>query len=154
MAGSSPSHSYLLLFQSKPNYSLVFFNNRQFVTQTPIDYFVYDITWCQSKQLFLLATDYYLFEYYPIDNRLSKPYGNRDSTRIQSSLTCNSTDVYVLHKPDMIICQRDLQQSFEKRNQWSKDHFMLEKTDEIIAMIRIDEQKQISNLFIYDNLKQ
>jgi len=54
----------------------------------------------------------------------------------------------------MIIYQRNLQQPFEKRNQWSKDHFMLEKTDEIIAMIRIDEQKQISNLFIYDNLKQ
>lgn len=148
MAGSTLSHRYLLIFQSKPTYSLIFLNNKQFISQFPIDYFINDITWCQSRQIFLLATDYYLFEYYPINNRLSKPYRDLQSTRIQSSLACSSTDIYILYKPDMMIYQRNLQQPFDKRNQWSKDVLMHEKTDQIIASIRIDEQKQIMALSI------
>jgi len=122
---------------------LVFIENNQHITRTPIDYFVYDICWSQSTQVFLIATEYYLYEFYPLNNRLSQPYGNPKSTRLLWSLTCNLTDLYVIHKPDMIMYQRDLRKPFEKKNEWSKNDIMCEKGDQIIGSIRIDEQKQI-----------
>jgi hypothetical protein len=143
IAGSPLHHNYLLIFQTKPYFSLVFIEDNQHITRTPIDYLVYDICWSQSTQVFLIATEYYLYEFYPLNNRLSQPYGNPKSTRLLWSLTCNLTDLYVIHKPDMIMYQRDLRKPFEKKNEWSKNDIMCEKGDQIIGSIRIDEQKQI-----------
>jgi hypothetical protein len=45
----------------------------------------------------------------------------------------------------MIMYQRDLQNSFEKKRKWHKNDIMCEKGDQTIGSIRIDEQKQICN---------
>lgn len=145
MAGSPLYHNYLLIFQSKPKFSLIFIEDNKHITQTSIDYFVYDICWSQSTQVFLIATEYYLYEFYPLNSRLSKPYGNLKSTRILWSLACNLTDLYIIHKPDMIMYQRDLKKPFEKKKEWLKNDIMCEIDDQIIGSIRIDEQKQICN---------
>jgi hypothetical protein len=145
MAGSPLYHNYLLIFQSKPKFSLIFIENNKHITQTSIDYFVYDICWSQSTQVFLIATEYYLYEFYPLNSRLSKPYGNLKSTRILWSLACDLTDLYIIHKPDMIMYQRDLKKPFEKKKEWLKNDIMCEIDDQIIGSIRIDEQKQICN---------
>jgi len=145
MAGSPLYHNYLLIFQSKPKFSLIFIEDNKHITQTSIDYFVYDICWSQSTQVFLVATEYYLYEFYPLNSRLSKPYGNLKSTRILWSLACNLTDLYIIHKPDMIMYQRDLKKPFEKKKEWLKNDIMCEIDDQIIGSIRIDEQKQICN---------
>jgi hypothetical protein len=145
MAGSSLHHDYLLIFQSKPFFSLIFIEDNKHITRTSIDYFVYDICWSQSTQVFLIATEYYLYEFYPLNNRLSKPYGNPKSIRMLWSLACNLTDLYIIHKPDMIMYERDLKKPFEKKREWMKNDILCEKDDQIIGSIRIDEQKQICN---------
>ncbi len=145
MAGSSLHYDYLLIFQSKPYFSLVFIEDTKQISRTPIDYFVYDICWCQSTQVFLIATEYYLYEFSPLNNRLSKSYGDSKSTRTLWGLACNLTDLYIIHKPDMIMYQRDLKNSFEKKRKWQKNDIMCEKDDQTIGSIRIDEQRQICN---------
>ncbi|CAF4181127.1 unnamed protein product [Rotaria sp. Silwood2] len=153
MAGSPLHHDYLLIFQSEPYFSLVFIENNKHITRTPIDYFVNDICWSQTTQVFLIATEYYLYEFYPLNNRLSQPYGNSKSSRILWSLACHLTDLYIIHKPDMIMYQRDLKKPFEKKREWLKNDIMCENGDQFIGSIRIDEQRQILALSIkqYDN---
>ncbi len=153
MAGSSLDQNYLLIFQSKPTFSIIFLEDNKYITQTPIDYFVYDICWSQSTQVFLVATEYYLYEFNPINTRLSQPYGNLKSSLMLWSLTCNLTDLYIIHKPDMILYQRDLKNPFEKKKEWLKNDIMCEKGDQFIHSIRINEQKQICNSLIYINFK-
>ena len=152
MAGSPFHDNYLLIFQSKPCFSLVFIEDDKRISQIPIDYFVLDICWSQSTQVFLVATEYYLYEFYPLNNRLSKPYGNFKSTRSLWTLACNLTDLYIIHKPDMILYERDLKRPFEKKRKWETNDIMCEKGDQIIGCIRIDEQRQICNYSIYDKL--
>ncbi len=145
MAGSSLHHNYLLIFQTNPYFSLVFIKDNQHITRTSIDYFVYDICWSQSTQVFLIATEYYLYEFYPLTNRLSQPYGNPKSTQLLWRLTCNLTDLYIIYKPDMIMYQQNLKKPFEKKNKWLKNDIMCKKDDQMIGSIRIDEQQQICN---------
>ncbi|CAF4780226.1 unnamed protein product, partial [Rotaria sp. Silwood2] len=97
--------------------------------------------------------EYSLYEFYPLNNRLSQPYGNSKSSRILWSLACHLTDLYIIHKPDMIMYQRDLKKPFEKKREWLKNDIMCENGDQFIGSIRIDEQRQILALSIkqYDN---
>jgi hypothetical protein len=145
MAGSPLHYDYLLIFQSKPYFSLVFIEDNKLISRTLIDHFVYDICWSQSTQVFLIATEHYLYEFCPLNNRLSQSYGDSKSTRILWSLACSLTDLYIIHKPDMIMYQRDLKKPFEKKREWQKNDMMCEKGDQTIGSIRIDEQRKIRN---------
>ncbi|CAF1092232.1 unnamed protein product [Rotaria sp. Silwood1] len=148
MSGSPLHHDYLLIFQSEPCFSLVFIEDNKHITRIPIDYFVNDICWSQTTQVFLIATEYYLYEFYPLNKRLSQPYGNSKSKKTLSNLACHSIDLYIIHKPDMIMYQRDLKKPFEKKREWRKNDIMCEKGDQFIGSIRIDEQRQILGLSI------
>ncbi|CAF1125697.1 unnamed protein product [Rotaria sordida] len=148
MAGSPLHQDYLLVFQSKPYFSLVFIEDNKHITRIPIDCFVNDICWSQTTQVFLITTEYYLYEFYPLNNRLSEPYGNSKSNRTLWTSACNSTDLYIIHKPDMIMYQRDIKKPFEKKREWQKNDIMCEEGDQFIASIRIDEQRQILALSI------
>ncbi|CAF1081301.1 unnamed protein product [Adineta steineri] len=148
MAGSSLSHNYLLIFQMKPYFSLVFIENNKLISRTPIDSFVYDICWSESTQIFLIATEQYIYEFNPLNNCLLQSYKNSQSTQILWSLACYLTDIYIVYKPDMILCQHDFKKSYEKKTQWNKCDIMCEKGDQTIGCIRINEQKQILALSI------
>ncbi|CAF4257176.1 unnamed protein product, partial [Rotaria sordida] len=141
---TTSNNYYLLICQSKACFSLIFIEDNQRINEIPIDYFVYDICWFQSKQVFLVATEYYLYEFSPLSNHLSKPYENFKSTRTLCSLACNSTNLYIIHKPDMIMYERYLKKPFEKKREWTKNDLMYDKDDQTVGCIRVDEQRQIS----------
>lgn len=145
MSGSSLDLNYLLIFQSKPKYSLILIENNQYKTQISIDYFVYDICWSQTTKVFLIATEHFLYEYSPINYCLSESYGNVKSKKMLWSLACNRTDLYIIYQPDMILYQRNIQKPFEKKKFWLKNDLLNEKIDQIIGSIRINEEQQICN---------
>ncbi|CAF3148484.1 unnamed protein product, partial [Rotaria sp. Silwood2] len=149
IAGSPFHHNYcLLICQSKACFSLIFIEDNQRLNKTPIDYFVSDISWFQSKQVFLVSTEYHLYEFSPLSNHLSKPYENFKSTRTLCSLACNSTNLYIINKPNMIIYERYLKKPFKKKREWTKNDLMYDKDDQTIGCIRMDEQRQILALSI------
>ncbi|UJR23938.1 hypothetical protein I4U23_026907 [Adineta vaga] len=151
MAGSYPHQNYLLIFQAKPCFSLVLFENHQQRGRTSIDDYVNDICWCQSMEIFLIATECFLYEFCPVNNRLSRTYENSKSNGIIWSLACHSTNLYVLHKPEMIMYQRDMKKSYEIKR---KIDLLHESSDQTIGCIRIDQRREILALSIKQNDKQ
>jgi hypothetical protein len=143
MAGSSPSHRFLLIFQSKPSFSLILIEENQSRSQIAVDYFVHDISWCQSIQVFLVATEHHLYEFHPLTHRLALAYEDRTCTGTLWTLTCHLTDVYIIRKPDLLLSQRDVKNLYEQKRAWTKNDILCENDDRTIGCIRIDDQKQI-----------
>jgi hypothetical protein len=143
MAGSSDDHQYLLFVNQNPSVSLILFEGNQYISTTAINTIVTDICWSKSTQVFLVATPYYLYEFNPFNSILSQPYGNSQSIRNLWTITCDLTDLFVIHVPDMSMYRRNNEKPFDKKHEWCKNEILCEQGDQLVGSIRIDEEKQI-----------
>lgn len=143
MAGSSNDHDYLLLFYPMPSNSLVFFNGNKCVSVTLIKYGVYDICWSNSTNVFIVATAHHLYEYDPLNSTLSESYIIEKNRQFLWTITCNSTDLFIVHAPNTLVCKRQVKRPFTKKQQWSANDILCEHGDQCIGSIRIDERQEI-----------
>ena len=149
MAGSSDDYDYLLLFYALPSTSLIFFDGTKCVSVTMIKDVVYDICWSRSTKVFLVTTIHYLYEFNPLNSVLSKPYEFSQSPQSLWTITCDSTDLFIVYAPNMSMHKRNVKQPFAKKRAWTANEVLCEQDDQVIGSVRIDEQHRICKLSFY-----
>lgn len=142
-ASFSSSVDFLLVFQSRPDFSLLLFEGHLFKSRRAIDRRVNDLSWSVSNQVFLVLTDFSILQYSPKCDEISREFSSNLFQGIQWSLSTDWDRCFVLLKSNLSIDERDLKIPFNKRRTRKREEFFDEKRDRTVDSIRIDPKKRI-----------